>query len=67
MSHPLDPYTTAAIFGALAPFFGYMMWRTRPTGDEICTMNMISFVLSGTMLFLVLFIVAKVLVRGTLH
>ncbi|RNJ73039.1 MAG: hypothetical protein EB824_05255, partial [Thaumarchaeota archaeon S15] len=67
MSHPLDPYVTAAIFAALAPFFAYLTWRFRPQGDEIVTINMVMFVLNGTMLVLVLFVVARVLVRGTLH
>lgn len=68
MTHsPLDPHVAAAIFAALAPFFAYFTWRFRPHGDEILTINMIMFVVSGTMLFLVLFVLARVLVRGTLH
>ena len=67
MSEPLDPYVAATIFAAVAPFFAYTTWRYRPQGDEIPTLHLVMFTVSFAMLFLVLFLVAKVLVRGTLN
>jgi len=68
VSHPLDPHVGAAILAAMAPFFAYVGWRYRPRADEeILPLHMVMFVVGFTMLFLVIVVVARVLVRPVPH